>query len=128
MMNNKQLTHKTIVIFIATVWIVNGLFCNVLYLVPRHQNIVERIIGHTHAELLTKAIGMAEILMAVWILSRIKSRVNAMLQIIIILIMNGIEFILAPDLLLWGRANIIFAFLFIVFIHYNEFRMNKQQN
>ena len=95
---------------------------------PRHQNIVERIIGHTHAELLTKAIGMAEILMAVWILSRIKSRVNAMLQIIIILIMNGIEFILAPDLLLWGRANIIFAFLFIVFIHYNEFRMNKQQN
>ncbi len=30
---------------IAAVWIANGLFCKVLNLVPRHQEIVARIIG-----------------------------------------------------------------------------------
>jgi hypothetical protein len=35
--------------------------------------------------------------------------------------MNVIEFFLAPDLLLFGRMNIVFAFGFIVIIYINEF-------
>ncbi len=31
------------------------------------------------------------------------------------------EVLLVPDLLLWGRLNLLFAFLFIVLIWYNEF-------
>jgi hypothetical protein len=107
--------------FIAAVWIINGLFCKVLNLVPRHQEIVARILGNDHARLITITIGLAEIAMAVWILSGIRRRLNAIAQIIIIAIMNTLEFILVPDLLLWGRFNALFAFLFILLIFYNEF-------
>jgi hypothetical protein len=60
---------------IATVWFVNGLYCKVLHGVPRHQEIVERILGKTlFPNQLTRIIGIAEITMAVWILSGIKKR------------------------------------------------------
>jgi uncharacterized membrane protein YphA (DoxX/SURF4 family) len=103
---------------IAAVWLVNGLFCKVLNLVPRHQQIVERILGNTHAKLLTKAIGLSEIAMAAWIVSGFLPRLNAIVQMTIIATMNLLEFILAPDLLLWGRFNAFFAFLFILLIFY----------
>ena len=106
---------------IAAVWIINGLFCKILNLVPRHQEIVARILGSDHARLLTIAIGLSEIAMAVWILSGIRRRLNAIAQIMIIAAMNTLEFILVPDLLLWGRFNALFAFLFILLIFYNEF-------
>jgi hypothetical protein len=111
---------------IATVWIANGLFCKVLNLVPRHQDIVARILGKDHARLFTLLIGLSEMAMAAWILSRIWSRINAITQIVIIATMNTLEFLLVPDLLLWGRANAIFAFMFILLIYYNEFHINKK--
>ena len=107
--------------FIAAVWIINGFFCKVLNFVPRHLEIVARILGNDHARLFTIAIGLSEIAMAVWILSGIRRRLNAIAQIIIIATMNVLEFILVPDLLLWGRFNALFAFLFILLIFYNEF-------
>jgi len=115
----KQLTY-----IIAAVWLVNGLFCKVLNLVPRHKQIVGRILGGECAELLTKAIGLAEIGMTIWIISGIKTRLNVFTQIILIAAMNSIEFVLASDLLLWGRANAVFALLFIVVIYINAFHLN----
>lgn len=111
--------------FIASVWMANGLFCKVLNLVPRHQEIVARILGNNHAEFFTKSIGILELAMAIWILSGYKSRLNAIAQIIVITAMNVLEFILVPDLLLWGRFNLLFAFLFITLIYYNEFVVRK---
>lgn len=118
--------HKFITYCIATVWIGNGLFCKVLNLVPRHQQIVARILGFEHSRLLTIAIGSSEIFMAVWILSKIKTRLNASAQISIVATMNTLEFILVPDLLLWGRLNALFAFLFIIVVYFNEFYLNKK--
>ena len=112
--------------FIATVWIVNGLICKVLNLVPRHQEMVTRILGKEQARSLTFLIGVAEIGMAVWILSGIRTRLNTVIQILVIAIMNSLEFFLVPDLLLWGRANAVFAFTFILLIYYNEFHENKK--
>ena len=112
--------------FIATVWMINGLFCKVLNLVPRHQEIVVRILTTDNARSMTLIIGFAELGMAAWILSGIRKRFNAVLQIVLIATMNTIEFILAPDLLLWGRANAIFALAFIILIYYNEFRINNE--
>ncbi len=102
----------------------NGLFCKVLNLVPRHQEIVGRILGTEHSRVLTILIGLSEIAMTIWILSRIKHRLNAITQIIIIATMNTMELLLVPDLLLWGKLNSIFAFLFILLIYYNEFVLN----
>jgi hypothetical protein len=116
MMMNKLLNYC-----IAAVWLANGLFCKVLNLVPRHQQIVARILGEQYSAMLTKAIGVAEIAMAAWIVTGIWPRLNAITQIAIIAIMNVLEFILVPELLLWGRLNILFACLFILVIWYNTF-------
>jgi hypothetical protein len=113
---------------IATVWIANGLFCKVLDLVPRHEQIVARILGSQYAGVLTKAIGIAEILMAVWILIGITPRFNAVTQIVVVGAMNILEFFLAPDLLLWGRFNSVFASLFMILVGYNEFVLQPRQD
>jgi uncharacterized membrane protein YphA (DoxX/SURF4 family) len=120
--------HKLLTYGIAMVWILNGLFCKVLDLVPRHEKIVERILGIDHARLFTIAIGSSEIFMAIWILSSIKTRLNAILQILVVAIMNLLEFILVPDLLLWGKWNSLFAFIFILVVYFNEFQLNKKSS
>ena len=124
-MRYKQI-HKLFTYFIATIWLVNGLFCKVLNLVPRHQQIVAGILGDKYSGMLTVLIGLSEIAMAIWILSRIKTSANAISQIIIIAIMNTLEFLLVPGLLLWGKYNSVFAFLLIIIIYYNEFYLNKK--
>ena len=118
--------YKFLTYGIATVWIANGLFCKVLNLVPRHQQIVATILGTSYSRLLTITIGCSEIFMAMWTLSKIKTRLNAIAQIVIVATMNTLEFILAPDLLLWGKVNAIFAFIFILAVYLNEFYLNKK--
>ncbi|HRH60533.1 MAG TPA: DoxX-like family protein [Chitinophagaceae bacterium] len=122
----KESIHKILTYCIAAVWLINGIICKVLNLVPRHQEIVARILGDPYSGVFTKAIGVSEILMAVWIVSRIKARLNAVAQIIIVIAMNILEFIFAPDLLLWGRLNLLFAIMFALLIYYNEFVLNKK--
>ena len=111
---------------IALVWLANGLFCKVLNLIPRHQEIVAAILGQDHSRLLTVAIGISEVLMAVWIFTGIRSRLNALLQIAVIAVMNTLEFILVPGLLLWGRFNALFALLLILVIYYHEFHLKPK--
>jgi hypothetical protein len=118
--------HKLLTYCIATIWLVNGLFCKVLNLVPRHQQIVANILGEKYSRALTILIGFSEIAMAIWILSSIKTRANAITQIIIIATMNTLEFLLVPDLLLWGKYNSVFAFLLIIAIYCNEFYLNNK--
>ncbi len=113
-------------IFIAIVWLINGLVCKVLNLVPRHEQIVSRILGEDYSKPLTILIGLSEIIMAIWILTKYKSKLSAIIQMIVVGVMNILEFILVPDLLLWGKLNSIFALLFISLIYYNEFVLNKK--
>ena len=105
----------------ASVWLVNGLFCKAFNFVPRHRAIVARILGERHARERTTAIGLLETSMAVWIVSGIAPAVNAWTQIALVLCMNTIEFFWAPDLLLWGRWNAFFALLFVFLIYGHAF-------
>jgi DoxX-like family len=123
-----HLRYKLINYFIALVWLANGLFCKVLNLVPRHEQIVSKILNIADARLFTILIGISEIVMSVWILSGIKPRWNALAQIFIIGLMNALEFILVPNLLLWGRLNAVFAMLLMIIICYNEFINRKIMN
>lgn len=120
-MNSGRLSHIIATTFICLVWFINGLICKILNLVPRHQEIVSTILGAEYAWFFTKAIGVAEILMVVWIVSRIQRRFCAIFQMAVVAAMNIMELILVPDLLLFGRMNIVFAFLFIALIYVNEF-------
>ena len=118
--------HKALTLLISVVWFANGLFCKVLNLVPRHEQIVARVLGEDYSRPLTILIGLSEIIMAVWVLSKFKSKLNAITQILVVATMNTLEFILIPDLLLWGRLNSLFALLFISLVYYNEFVLNKK--
>ncbi len=131
-MNSKHtknnFSYTAIRVFIAFVWIMNGAYCKLLGMVPRHQDIIGEILSldRPSAYLITKVIGILEILMAIWILTRIAPKLNAILQIVIIATMNIIEIILVPDLLLWGGFNLVFATIFMVLIYFNEFHLNKK--
>ncbi|WP_298506329.1 DoxX-like family protein [uncultured Maribacter sp.] len=119
---------KIITYIIALVWLVNGLYCKVLNQVPRHQEIVSHILGESYGPLFTILIGVSEVAMCIWVISRIQRRINAIVQMGIIAIMNIMEFFIVPDLLLWGKYNSIFAFLFIMLIYINEFHLRKGKN
>jgi hypothetical protein len=118
--------YQLLTYLIATVWLINGLFCKVLNLVPRHKQIIAQILGDSNARFFTILIGLSEIVMAAWIISKKWTKINAIIQIIVIATMNTLEFLLVPDLLLWGKANAAFAFLFILIIYYNEFVLHKK--
>jgi hypothetical protein len=121
----KLIVHKILNYSIASIWMINGLFCKISNFVPRHLAIVSEILDHRHGRIFTILIGSSEVLMAVWILSKFKSKLNAITQIIIIGLMNVLEFILVPELLLWGKFNSIFAAMLMFTIYYNEFVLNK---
>lgn len=105
---------------------VNGLVFKTLNIVPRHQQIVARILGESYALEITKAIGFAEMLMAFWVLSRIRSKLCAVVQIITVGSMNILEFVLAPDLLLFGRANIVVASVFMAVVYADAFVLSRK--
>lgn len=113
--------HQIIRITIGLVWLVNGLYCKLLSQVPRHQEIVSEILGVEQSHFYTRFIGVLEILMAIWILSDYRSNWHTYLQILVVTSMNILEFILVPDLLLWGHYNIVFAFIFLIVVYVNEF-------
>jgi hypothetical protein len=117
--------HTLLTFLIASVWLINGLVCKVLNLAPRHEQIVANIVNETYARPITVLIGISEIILAVWIWSRYQSKLNAIAQMMIVATMNILEFILVPELLLWGRLNAVFALAFIGLIYYNEFVLNK---
>lgn len=110
---------------ISLVWLINGLFCKLLNIVPRHQLIVTRLLGTDHAFLYTKAIGCSEVLMFVWILTGYKSRLCSITQVLVVAAMNTIEFLFAPDLLLFGQYNALVALLFISLVLLNEFALPR---
>jgi hypothetical protein len=125
-MNRIKPLYACLTWFIAIVWIINGLYCKVLNLVPRHRLIVARMLGTTYAGQLTMAIGSAEILMAIWILIRVWPRFSAITQIIVIGVMNALELFIAPDLLLFGRLNAVLALLFMGVIYYQAFILHPK--
>lgn len=83
-----------------------------------------RILGEDIASLATYAIGVSEVLMGIWILSKLKIRFCVLSQIILVTVMNTLEFVLAPDLLLFGKINALVALLFIIMVYLNGFKIN----
>jgi hypothetical protein len=124
----KKYLHILLIYLISGVWLINGLFCKIFNLVPRHQEIVGKIVSNDYSRELTLVIGMLEIAMVVWIISNHKSKLNAITQIVIVMVMNIIEFVFTPDILLWGNFNLVFAFLFVLAVYVNEFKLNPKNS
>lgn len=96
---------------LALLWGTMGLYCKILGLVPRHQEIVASILGETAAPTATLWIGVGEVMLAVWIACGFRRRLAAVVQILLILTMNILELWFAAELLLWGPVNFLFATL-----------------
>jgi hypothetical protein len=84
----------------ATVWIVSGLGFKLLGWVPRHEAIVAVFFGSALAGPLTKAIGLAEAGLGLWILAARSPRTCAATQTLAIVAMNSLEIAFARELLL----------------------------
>ncbi len=110
----------------AAVWLVNGVWCKILDGVPRHREIVARILGEEHSLLLTRMIGIGEVVMAAWILSGIRWKWSCAAQIAAVVTMNIIEFLVVPDMLLFGRFNSLVALAYISLVAWAGFRPGKQ--
>jgi hypothetical protein len=115
----------TVTVMIGFVWFVNGLMCKVLGIVPRHEAIVARILGVDYAHHLTIMIGLSEMVMAVWVWSEKWKRLNIWTQISLVATMNILESIIAHDLLLWSKWNLVWAGVFISIVYFNH-RISKQ--
>jgi hypothetical protein len=121
-----RLIYQLLRVSFAVVWFVNGFYCKILGLIPRHEFIIAKILGFEYAAQFTQAIGFAEVLMGFWILSGYKAKSNAITQIAVVLLMNVLEVILVPELLLWGSLNLLFAVLFVILIFINEFVIERR--
>ena len=84
---------------IAAVWATFGIYFKVLNRVPRHRLIVERILGKQNGHLVL-LIGLGEIVMSIWTLTRWERPICAAVQTLLIVSMNTLEILLAKDLLL----------------------------
>lgn len=92
--------HVVARLFVGVVWLVFGLGFKVLRGLPRHERIVARILGPTHAAVLTRLIGVGETCLGLWMISGILTVPCALVQTVIVATMNAIELKLARDLLL----------------------------
>lgn len=113
---------------LGSLWIVMGLLCKVLGLVPRHEEIVAEILGSTYASQLTIAIGLGETFLGIWIAAGYMRKISASLQIVLVIAMNILEFKFAIENLMWGPLNIIFAAIFCLFVYWNGFMIPDRSN
>src|SRR5437870_9859922 len=86
-------------IVIGMVWVFHGLYSKILNGIPRHRLIVGKILGNEIAGVATKAIGVIELLLGLWVFTGWQRVGCAMVQTLAIAAMNTLEIFLAGDLL-----------------------------
>jgi uncharacterized membrane protein YphA (DoxX/SURF4 family) len=114
--------HGLLRLLIASVWIFHGLFSKLLDGIPRHREIVGRILGQEHARPVTVAVGVMEILLGLWVLSRILPRACAAVQTLAILSMNALEILRARDLLISAPGMLVLNAGFLALAWYSATR------
>lgn len=110
--------HKLLTILIGSVWVFHGLYSKVSNGIPRHRQIVERILGEGIADRATLAIGILEVLLGLWIFSGFLRRTCALVQTLALVSMNFLEILLARDLLISASGMVVLNLGFIAVIWY----------
>lgn len=100
---------------VAAVWLLHGLYNKLLGGSGRHLQIVQAVPGFagTTGVVVLAIVGVAEVAIAGWVLSRRAPRACAAAQTVLLLSMNAIELTFARHLLLWpaGLIPVNLAFL-----------------
>jgi hypothetical protein len=100
-------------IAIGSVWIFHGLYSKILNGIPRHQLIVGKILGNRIAWSATKAIGLLEVLLGIWVFTGWERLACAVVQTGAIVGMNTLEILLAGDLLISAVGMVILNAVFL---------------
>jgi uncharacterized membrane protein YphA (DoxX/SURF4 family) len=105
--------RKLLTLFIGSVWVFHGLFSKLSGGIPRHRQIVGRILGEGIADQATLVIGLLEVLLGLWIFSGFQRRTCALLQTLALISMNFLEILLAKDLLISAAGMVALNLGFI---------------
>src|SRR5687768_15811284 len=101
-------------VIVAAVWLYHGLIDKLLHAEPRHLRIVQSVPGFGGAtgEVVLAIVGVAEVFVALWILTGRWPRACAVVQTVALVAMNALELIFAREHLLWPAllvpANLLF--------------------
>lgn len=85
---------------ISAVWIFHGLYSKLLNGIPRHRMIIRRILGERVSGIAVIAIGIFEIALGVWAFTGWERIACAVIQTLVIAVMNALEILLARELLI----------------------------
>ena len=92
--------HLAAQILIGSVWVFHGLYSKLLNGIPRHRLIVAKILGDANAAQATRAIGLLELLLGIWVFTGWQPVACAGVQTAAIVAMNCLEILLARKLLI----------------------------
>ncbi len=112
---NRQAAGRQIAALVASVWLYHGLVNKLLHGEPRHLAIVQAVPGlaGTAGEVVLAMVGVAEVLVAVWVLSGVLPRACAAAQTLFLLPMNALELSFAREHLLWPAMLVPVNLLFL---------------
>lgn len=92
---------------IALVWLVFGLLFKALDVMPRHREIVGRVIGIRFARAVVLLVALGEICLGLWMLVGRWLWICVLVQTVALVAMNALEIWRARDLLLAPRAMLV---------------------
>ena len=106
---------KTVRPFVASVWLVHGLYNKLLGGSPRHLAIVQSVPGLAGAAgvRVVTVVGLFEVALAIWVLSGWARWRCATTQTVTLLSMNVVELTFARHLLLWPAGLLPLNVLFL---------------
>jgi hypothetical protein len=97
------MTQRTIRLsgaLIGSVWIFHGLYSKLLNGIPRHREIVARVVGEEFATPVTKLVGIGEVFLGFWTWSGRARKACATTQTAALAGMNTLEIARAKDVLI----------------------------
>lgn len=111
-----QRHFRLLAVLIGAVWIFHGGYSKLLGGIPRHRQIVERVLGSDLGGPATLAIGVGEVCLGLWALSGRWRKVCALAQTMAIAVMNTLEIRLASDLLISGPGMLALNAAFLALV------------
>ena len=103
---------------VALVWLVFGLLFKALGALPRHREIVARVVGERRAGAVLWLVALVEIGLGAWMLVGRGLVVCAAAQTLLVATMNALELRLARDLLISPRGMLCANAVFLSVVWY----------
>jgi uncharacterized membrane protein YphA (DoxX/SURF4 family)/SAM-dependent methyltransferase len=112
---DRQAAGRLLAALVASVWLYHGLVNKLLDGEPRHLAIVQAVPGlaGTAGEAVLALVGVAEVLLAAWVLSGVLPRTCAAAQALFLLPMSALELAFARQHLLWPAMLVPLNLLFL---------------